>query len=86
MAIAFDFEQNCVTVTGYGCSLTAEDDHSLGVVDVGLEDDVDAVGHFLRGCSLVLDGFLLPFSEFSEKFHKIVRHRLHRMKFFRGTL
>ena len=66
MAIAFDFEQNCVTVTGYGCLLTAEDDHSLGVVDVGLEDDVDAVGHLLRGCRSVLDGISLPFSQFSQ--------------------
>ena len=58
-------------VTGYGCSLTAEDDHSLGVVDVGLEDDVDAVGHFLRGCRLVLDGILLPFSKFFAIFREI---------------
>ena len=50
-------------ITGDCSSLTAEDDHSLGVVDVGLEDDVDAVGHLLRGCRLVLDGILLPFSE-----------------------
>ena len=42
-------------------SLTAKDDHSLGVVDVGLEDDVDAVGHFLGGRRLVLDGIFLPF-------------------------
>ena len=65
MAIAFG------SVTGYGCSLTAEDDHSLGVVDVGLEDDVDAVGHLLRGCRSVLDGILLPFSHFFAIFREI---------------
>ena len=45
--LCLELEICCMDSTSY-TTLTSEDDDSLGVVDVGLDDDVDTVGDFLR--------------------------------------